>query len=228
METVILVLAHNEAEHIARTINSIVGQDNVEVVFVDDASTDDTARIAKEALQHSGLKFMFIQNVENLGVVHSAVQAFNVVSGRDCFIMRLDGDDELLPGAVENLKAEYKPGTFVAGPYIECQPSGEVKTDGYCNPVSIYECLACGVLMRVQDIKKAGGFARFDIGMFVEYDLYTRLLETGVHTRIIDEPVYLYNRHQDSMTTKKDLIKDSIKKLTAIWGPQIVARIRKY
>lgn len=228
MVTIILILAHNEADHITKTIKSVISQDDVEVIFVDDASTDDTAKIAKKALRFSGLKFKFIQNMENQGVAKSAVRAFGTISDRDCFILRLDGDDELLPNAIKNLKDEYKRGSFVAGPYLERNPSGEVKTDGCRNPVTIYECLACGVLMRIQDIKRVGGFARLDVGMFIEYDLYARLIEAHVYPRIADEPIYLYNRHEDSVTAKKDLVKDSIKKLSLIWGPHMTSQIRGY
>ena len=104
METIILMLVRNEEKTIERALKSVINQDDVEIYLVDDASTDQTMKIALSVLANSGVDFKIQTNQHNVGVVESAARAFQALSSRNCFLTRLDGDDELPPDAIKNLK----------------------------------------------------------------------------------------------------------------------------
>lgn len=228
METVVLMAVRNASGTVVDAIESVVGQDNVQIVFVDDASTDNTAVLAQQKLYDLrckyGIRYWFMQNKERQGVASCINLGFSFVEDEDAFITRLDGDDVFLCDAISNLKQAYKPGTFVASNYVE-RSNG---VDMHRAPKSIYECLACGVLMRIQDIKKAGGLARQNIGMFIEYDLYARLIALGVQPTIINKQTYLYNRHGNNMTNNKEAVTESLNQFEKIWGPDLTSKIRRY
>lgn len=237
METTVLILAHNEARPsphhksltcVEAAIMSVIGQDNTRILFVDDGSTDDTLKLAKQALRDSGLKYDVLHNEINLGVALSAQIAFSIISNKNSFLLRLDADDILMPDAISILKKAYEEGTFVSGSYREFSPDLHDSRGAIMKPGSIFDFLACGVLMHIKDIVKAGGFAREDVGVFIEYDLYLRLISYNVRPVIIDNIVYEYYRHSGSITDKKDLIEDSLEKLSNVWDAKTIGKIRAY
>lgn len=225
METIVLILVQNEEKTVERALQSVINQgEDVEVYLVDDASTDETLGIALSVLAKSDLDFRVQMNKSKMGIVESAASAFKVFSDRDCFLIRLDGDDELPPDAIKNLKKAWKPDSFVAGSYIEVQKN-KSKT---IFPKTIYGYLAGGVLMRIKDIVDVGGLAENDVGIFIEYDLYARLIEGGYYPIYTKYPTYIYYRHSGSITTNKLVVKDSLESLRVFWGNKLVSQIRRY
>ncbi len=65
-----VVPAFNNGTHIAATLKSIIAQDyeNLEIICVNDASTDETLKNAEEVLKNSGRKFKIINHEKNSGV----------------------------------------------------------------------------------------------------------------------------------------------------------------
>ena len=226
METIVLMLVHNEEDHIERAIQSVINQtdQDIELFLVDDASTDRTFDRATSILLDSDLDFKIQLNPKNLGVVKSAAQAFETISRRNCYLIRLDGDDELTPNAIEDLKNAHRLGFFVTGHYNETVE--DITTT--VKPKTIYDSLACGVLMYIPDIVKAGGLAREDVGLFIEYDLYARLINSSVFPWLIQNPVYTYHRQPNSLTRDTKAIEKSLALLQAYWGKEVVSQIRSY
>lgn len=76
----VVVLSYNHAGFIANTIESIKAQDyeNVEIIVVDDGSTDNSVEVLKELQKR--INFKLLQKV-NGGIVSSINLGINVVSG---------------------------------------------------------------------------------------------------------------------------------------------------
>lgn len=92
----IIVPVHNSSIYIERCVHSLFEQtlENIEYVFVDDASTDDSINIIKEILKKYPSRVSqckFIYNKENLGVSSSRNKGLMVASGE--FICFCDNDD---------------------------------------------------------------------------------------------------------------------------------------
>ncbi len=89
-------------------INNILRQEytEIEVVFVDDGSTDDISFMVdsiRTAVKNKGYEFVFLQK-ENGGAASAVQLALQYVTGE--YLMLLDMDDEIFDNAV-SAKAEY-------------------------------------------------------------------------------------------------------------------------
>lgn len=101
----IVVPVYNRTELVGRCLRSCLSQsgENVEVVVVDDASSDGTAD-AVRAFVHPRLR-LFVQD-QNKGVC--AARGRGVLEARGEWIAFVDSDDELLEGAVGALLGAIK------------------------------------------------------------------------------------------------------------------------
>ncbi|WP_394279001.1 glycosyltransferase [Microbacterium sp.] len=94
----IVIPAFNDAERIANALSSCIAQTlgEIEIIVVDDASTDDTARIVQEHVRDDP-RISLLRQPTNA----SALQArrAGVMAARADYVLFLDGDDELAPGA---------------------------------------------------------------------------------------------------------------------------------
>lgn len=97
----VVLPAWNAAPLIGLAIASVAGQtlSDVEVIVVDDASTDDTAERAIAALSASGLGHAVIRLERNSGP--AAARNAGVARARGYYVAFLDADDEWLPGKLE-------------------------------------------------------------------------------------------------------------------------------
>lgn len=94
----IIVPAHNVAGYIEKCLTSILGQSlcgHVEIVVVDDGSTDGTLEIARRVDTERRCHFVSQQNL-GLGAARNTGLAY----ARGKYIWFVDGDDWLKPGAI--------------------------------------------------------------------------------------------------------------------------------
>jgi glycosyltransferase involved in cell wall biosynthesis len=96
----VLITAFNREEYIAEAIHSVLASSftNFEIIIVDDASTDETAAIAKKYEAKDSRIKLFI-NSENVGDYRNRNKAASFASGK--YIKYLDSDDVLLPWALD-------------------------------------------------------------------------------------------------------------------------------
>src|ERR1700728_2917065 len=90
----VVIPCYNSARYLAETIESVLAQTyaRVEVILVDDGSTDTTPEIA----QSYPVQYVY---QTNRGI--SAARNTGVVRGRGEYVQFLDHDDRLLPTAIE-------------------------------------------------------------------------------------------------------------------------------
>lgn len=105
MQISIIIPAFNRAAELPRAVHSCLQQDltATEIIVVDDGSTDATASILA-SLTHPALKA--VRHERNRGV--SAARATGVQHARGDWVLCLDSDDELLPGAVALISEKIK------------------------------------------------------------------------------------------------------------------------
>ena len=89
----VVIPLYNSAAHIEATLTSIIAQDyeNIEIIIVNDASTDSSPAIAKTLLENSGRTFRVINHPQNLGV--SAARNSGLKSAKGKYIWFCDSDD---------------------------------------------------------------------------------------------------------------------------------------
>lgn len=129
-----------------------------------------------------------------------------------------------MPGGIEALLDAWEPGTFVYSSYVETCGDKQLLV----SPRNPWEAIAGGVAIHTDDIKRAGGYVNDDVGIFVEYDLYARLIEAGVRPVRLDIPTYIYHRRDDSTTGNRDAVEESLRRIGLKWGSHIAESIRSY
>jgi glycosyltransferase involved in cell wall biosynthesis len=135
---VIISAGRNNAEWYEKNVDSILSQkyDNYIWIYIDDASTDETASLVLERIKQQGKedKLILIANTERCGSlanIYNAVHAYT--SGKD-IVLIVDADDWLYHDqvfAVINKAYENQEVWMTYGQMIET-PSG---LDNYCQPV---------------------------------------------------------------------------------------------
>ncbi|MFB0613905.1 glycosyltransferase family 2 protein [Aurantiacibacter poecillastricola] len=215
----VLMVARNSAAFIADALSSARRQtiDDIEIVVVDDGSTDDTFRIALEHARDDARVRLFTGPGRGL----SAVRNTSLRHARGAFGAILDSDDLLHPRhlelllerlrqfeahvAVANMVSfvdETHPASslFAAGPdwrydrvieHVEFVQSGTSDADepslGYLKPLFSLDFLRAKRLSYNEDIR---------IGE--DFDLLDRALECGATLAYSAAPTYFYRRHEQS------------------------------
>jgi len=92
---VIISPTYNSERYIANCIRSVISQDydNYEMIVIDDCSTDDTYRVAK---QFESDRIKVIRNEENKGAVRNQIESIRKYCNDDDIVMFLDGDDSFI------------------------------------------------------------------------------------------------------------------------------------
>lgn len=105
MQFSVIIPAKNAADFLAVAIMSALDQveTTVEVIVVDDGSTDGTGRIADE-IRETDNRLVLLSNPVSVGVSAARNQAIAVAKGE--WIAILDADDEFLPGRLSRMVQE--------------------------------------------------------------------------------------------------------------------------
>ncbi|MBQ3403303.1 MAG: glycosyltransferase family 2 protein [Synergistaceae bacterium] len=89
----VIIPAYNAASRIRYTLESIAAQDygDIEIILVDDASKDETGKIAREVLDASGRSYRIITHSLNRGECASRNTGIDAANGR--YVCFIDADD---------------------------------------------------------------------------------------------------------------------------------------
>nr|DAG91853.1 MAG TPA: glycosyltransferase [Crassvirales sp.] len=136
----VVITAYNVEKYIKKAINSVLNQTykNIEIVVVEDCSTDNTLKFIK-GLQKSDLAFPInlVQHKENVGAGLSRRDGIKASTGD--FIMLLDADDWLNKDYIEHLVDRQKEtdADIVGGGITYCyEDTDKFKTETFGTTVS--------------------------------------------------------------------------------------------
>lgn len=97
----IIAINYNNGAWVLETLDSIAEQSysNIELIIVDDCSTDNSPGLIKEWISHFNRPVKFIQHEINKGVCATSNTGFKAASGK--YVSYLGTDDILLPEKIE-------------------------------------------------------------------------------------------------------------------------------
>ena len=201
---------HNEASWIGDTISSINLQtfSDFDVIFVDDASTDNTADIIRA---NAKFKYVILRNDTNMGLAESLNRGLNAATAP--LIARIDADDIMLPDRLDlQVKAFSDKDLVLLGGQAtkiddQGSPFGRLSmpcSDSDCRfALNFYSPFVHpAVMYRRSQIILAGGYSssRFPAE---DYDLWCRVAEFG-KVRNLDSVIIKYRvRSSGSITSDK-------------------------
>jgi len=95
----VICLCYNQKDFVAQAIRSVLAQtyQNIELIVVDDASTDGSKEVIRETLKDTNIQFIDID--ENVGNCKAFNQGYRLSKGE--YLIDLAADDLLLPARVE-------------------------------------------------------------------------------------------------------------------------------
>jgi GT2 family glycosyltransferase len=207
----VVMPAYNAAPYLARAVNSILGQTfaDLELIVVDDGSTDGTATIAR----------MYADRDPRVRVIDGAHGGISAAINRGIneasrpWIARMDADDVAVRHRLERqmAAAAAEPGVVLWGSYaLHVNDAGKVLGLSRTGPTTVaqFEALrAAGAdayilhptwLVRREVLIAAGGYdSKFDA--CEDFELLDRIAEHGP-TLTIPEPLLLYRIHSASVS----------------------------
>jgi glycosyltransferase involved in cell wall biosynthesis len=203
----VIVPCYNYGHFLAEALESISSTSlPVEIVVVDDGSTDDTPDVVATFETPCDLKFVRQQNA---GL--SAARNRGLRESRGRYVVFLDADDRLAPGALEigalNLD-EHPEAAFVFGRCMLMDVNGELQTTPLQPRIvrDVYRELLrrnyiwtpAVVMFRREAVERAGAFNP-KINAAADYELY---LHIARHHPVWDhgQVVAHYRRHQGNMS----------------------------
>lgn len=128
----VIITTYNRSELLLRAINSVFAQSygNIEVIVVDDNSTDNTMSILKKIELESPVPFSYLKNLTNLGPSTSRKNGLEIATGR--YVIFMDDDDYYCNQNVflnaMDIFTKYRNLSFVAGnSFLEYEENKELE-----------------------------------------------------------------------------------------------------
>ncbi|HAN10440.1 MAG TPA: hypothetical protein DCP90_07490 [Clostridiales bacterium] len=107
MKVSVVVLCYNGEKYLRDRLSSIINQTSKpdEIVFLDDASTDNSLKLAKEILKPSKIKYRIIKNWRNEGCARQIIKG--IKKSKSDFVWIAEQDDYCSGNFLENIKKMY-------------------------------------------------------------------------------------------------------------------------
>lgn len=204
----VIIPCYNQARFVKQAVASCFAQTYaaVQVIVIDDGSTDDPRAALQEFCAHPNLKLL---RQENRGVAHARNAGIAASSG--IFLKFLDADDWLEPTIVrkqvDTLSANPKLG-FVYCDTVRVNEHGEpiergrltergVSLDGDLFPLLLLDGFfpPLTVMLPRAVLDHVGDFDQ-NVAPCEDYDLWLRIAAHGYPAQFLNEPLVYYRRHE--------------------------------
>ena len=191
----VVIPVFNGARFLADAIDSALGQDgvSVEVIVVDDGSTDATARVAAGY----GERITYLRQ-PNRGP--SAARNSGIARARGDFLAFLDSDDVWPPRNLFTLLAAMTAGVDIVLGQIQEQRFEAEQQAWVASRKPTFSLSLCAMLVRREAVARVGPLDE-TIRIGEDKDWFYRAKEAGQHIVYLAEHIALYHRrHETNMT----------------------------
>jgi len=205
-QVAVVVPLFNYADLVTEALASVAGQslDSLELVVVDDCSTDGSLAVADAWLARHGGRFAattLLQTVGNQGLAPARNAGF--AAAEAAFIFPLDADNTLEPRCLWLLLEKLLTTSAAAahptlqhfGSSFKCVPAQpwspeRLRRGNYIDAMA---------LIRKSVWAAVGGYTKGDFTGWEDYDLWCRFVEHGFWSEAVPEAVAGYRVHRGSM-----------------------------
>jgi len=206
-EKVSIVLpVYNGEKHLKRAIESCLKQTypNIELVIVDDCSTDNSPAIIKA---FDDPRITYIRHSQNKMLPGALNTGFDHATGH--YLTWTSDDNEYHPVALDTMVTSLKSygGSCLvyADYWVENEMTGEKSLRRLESPLRLNSENGVGAcFLYTREMYQSIGEYTVSLGLVEDYDYWIRISEKfAMHH--ISQPLYLYREHGDSLTSKKRL-----------------------
>lgn len=231
----VVVPTYNRADTLPRTIRSVLKQTvkNLELLIVDDGSTDNTAEIVGDL---SDERLRYIQLPQNRGGNYARNQG--IEAARAEFVAFLDSDDAWIPEKLNKQLSLAQHAPKAAAVYCQYYEHQESSDQLITNPApyegEVFErllegwCPALSTFMIRRDALQAiHGFDE-ELPSFQDYDLFLRLAQASYQFAAVQTPLvtkYVHSSNQVSGNWRAK--QQGLKLFNARWGKVMKTHIGK-
>lgn len=231
----ILVPAFNADPYIEKCLRSLIlqTQKDIEIIVIDDGSTDHTAEVVERFVQ-TDHRIQMVQQPFCQGVSEARNKALSLAQGE--FVLFVDSDDSLSLDAVQLLteRAECLQADIVLVSMLYCYSDGRQIRVGDRSSIFVsaqqvlsgpecflqmqnagcYVPMVCGCLYRTAFLRTYG--LRFE-GRYHEDERFTPFaLYNAQRVAFMANDIYYYRQHPDSMMHNKDLFRKRAEALSSV------------
>ncbi|MDX2416352.1 MAG: glycosyltransferase family 2 protein [Xanthomonadales bacterium] len=208
----IVITSYNYGHFLVNALESVLLQKrpDTQVLLIDDASTDDTPQIAAKYSDH----IQYVRNKNNLGA--SGAWAAGIALAKGKYLIKLDADDEFLPGHLDALERAFESdadvGMVFASVLTKSEPDGVMKPEhivdedqilsAACFRKKLLECFlyrmpGCALRRAVTVGKEEPDPELFQIH---DWEYFLRVTD-GYKAKLLREPSAVYRIHTSSISS---------------------------
>jgi glycosyltransferase involved in cell wall biosynthesis len=197
MLVTVVTACYNHGKFIPELLESVLNQSyqNIEVIIVNDGSTDDTADIL-DRITHKKVRVIHTENsgpsnARNLAIKHA----------RGEIIFNLDADNKIGPTLIEKCVAVFNthPNTGIVYSdlvYFGYRTGPFVLPDYSLEEMLRANCIDASACFRRADWAKTEGYSAVFTNAYEDFDFWLSLLELGVEVYKIKEPLTFYRTYE--------------------------------
>jgi len=211
----IVIPCFNHGIYLKEAIESVFNSTYklVEVIIVDDGSTDQTAEVALEIMGIHPNVFYIYQ--DNQGPASARNRGIRAAEGE--FVLPLDADDKISDQYIEKALEAIRNDPKIKVVYCEAEYFG--LKSGIWNlkkfslkKLAIDNMIFCSAMFRKKDWEDVGGYSRELVGGWEDWEFWISLLKDGGKVHKLDFVGFFYRIHQHSRrkSTTKQIEKETV------------------
>lgn len=197
----VIIPLYNQAEYLNEAINSVLAStySNVEIIVVNDGSTDIYVEQLKEQLPKS----VILINTDNNGVCTARNEGIKIATGE--YILTLDADDKILPQFIEKAVVTMQENTDIGIVYSKAEYFGDKSGEWFLPQYKkeeflVHNCIQSCAMFLKKDWEAVGGYKPAMKHGGEDWEFWISLVELGKIPYRIEEPLFYYRKHSKSMT----------------------------
>lgn len=192
MKTTIIIPCYNQAEYVSDAIESCLQQGALEIIVINDGSTDNS----KEIIEKYPVKLI---NQVNKGL--PSARNTGLMNAKGEYILPLDADDILVDGALKKMEQYIEEYSIVA-PSFKCfgehnnvvlLAETELSHFAEANRIGYFS------LYRKEDALAIGGYSPRMLQGYEDYHFWINMLTSGASIKVLQDILVLYRTKKHSM-----------------------------
>ena len=211
----VVIPCFNHSAYLLEAVNSVLAStySNIEIIIVDDGSTDNSGKVAGDIIKRHKNVFYIYQDNQGPACARNC----GIEEARGEFVLPLDADDKISSEYIEQAVAVLKNNQGIKVVFCKAEYFGMKTGIWDLKPFSLKKLaidnmiFSCA-MFRKEDWKAAGGYSAELIGGWEDWEFWISMLKNGGHVHRLDSIGFYYRIHHYSRqrSTTKEIKRHTI------------------